>query len=140
MAFNAEFTVQGLSRGLGLSIKEIKKQLVSSLAYIGEEYINKARSKSTYQDDTGNLRASIGYSIIENGKEITFKATGPSEAVNQSKAAVNEVKPTLGKGTVLIVFAGMAYAAWVEAKGYDVITGSAPTSREVERDLRDLLG
>ena len=40
------------------------------------------------------------------------------------------------KGMVLIGVAGMGYAAAVESRGYDVITGSAPNSN----DIKDLLG
>ena len=41
----------------------------------------------------------------------------------------------LDRGIVLVVFAGMEYAAAVEAKKFDVITGGTAEAEEMLRDL-----
>lgn len=141
MSFRALFNSSDIARQIGKVEKEIESHLEGALSYVGEQFINDARRINTYTDDTGNLRASIGYAILNNGRQVSFitKDTN-NEAIKQSKSLVNELRSGNNKGYVLIVFAGMEYAAWVESKGYDVITGSAPSSKQVESDLKDLLG
>jgi len=50
----------------------------------------------------------------------------------------NQIKSKY-KGLVLIGIAGMEYAAAVEAKGYDVITGSAPTNEIMQNAFKKFL-
>lgn len=88
----------------------------------GEEFVKYARENGQYNDQTGNLRSSIGYVIVKDGSIIgqdfalssktgTDKATGMQEAKSLSK----ELALTHNKGFVLIGMAGMKYAAAVEA-------------------------
>jgi len=71
-----------------------------------------------YLDNTSNLRNSIGYFIAEDG--VILKENGNSTA----KGVAIEVINKNTSGFVLVVVAGMEYAAAVEAKGYNVITSS----------------
>lgn len=101
---------------------------IAILIRIGEEFVNKARSKGEYMDQTGNLRSSVGYILIRDGKVINQNISGKdAEGKIVAVDFANQVKSTYNKGLVLVGFAGMEYAAAVEAKGFDVITGSAPT-------------
>lgn len=80
----------------------------------------------SFNDQTGNLRSSIGYIIVYDGKIVRENFDHSGGPIGQKEgrdfaeyqAALN---PT---GWALITVAGMEYAAFVEAKGYDVITGS----------------
>ncbi|CAL67389.1 hypothetical protein [Christiangramia forsetii] len=118
-------------------IEQIEDKSIEALRYQGEEFINKARNSGNYTDRTGNLRASVGYVILKDGQEIDSSFTGgKSQGVKAAKKAIDEVRGLFGKGLVLIGVAGMNYAAAVESKGFDVITGSAPNSN----DIKDLLG
>lgn len=107
---------------------------IAILVRIGENFVNDARTKGEYSDDTGNLRSSIGYILVNDGKVIKQNLSG-KDAEGKIEAAdyANVLKEKYSKGLVLIGFAGMNYAAAVEAKGYDVITNSAPTS-EIMKD------
>lgn len=116
--------------------KENEKKFIEALAFIGEAFVNEARSKRTYQDQTGNLRSSIGYAIVKNGKAVKFTAKDSPES---GELVSNLVQEGQKSGIYLIVFAGMEYALYVEAKGYDVLTGSKPTRREVISLFKDLL-
>ncbi len=115
------------------------------LQYHGEEFINKARSNRTYADDTGNLRSSIGYIILYEGKIIrrnfrnSQKGTGRgSEGQGVALDTATEVAKNYPDGWVLIGVAGMNYAAAVEALGYDVITGAEPKSEEIKKMLSEI--
>jgi hypothetical protein len=96
---------------------------------VGENFVNDARSIRTYKDQTGNLRSSIGYIIARDGNIIQENIEGKAEGRSQAKKIADEVLKENRKGFVLIVIAGMEYAAAVESKGYDVITGSVPAAK-----------
>ncbi len=118
--------------------KKVNKE-IAILIRIGEDFVNKARTKGEYMDDTGNLRSSIGYILIDNGKVINQKFSGnDAEGKIAAMDYANQIKSKY-KGLVLIGIAGMNYAAAVEAKGYDVITGSAPTNEIMQNAFNKFL-
>lgn len=100
-------------------------KILSVFQYVGEKCINHARSLDTYQDQTGALRNSIGYSIFKNGKLVFDAYPGEGE---DAKAADESRRIAASKmnasGWCLIVVAGMNYAAAVESKGYDVLSSA----------------
>ena len=83
----------------------------------------------SYTDQTGNLRSSIGYVvvkdgiIVENGKSQKYLegTLGEGEGVKFARQLAADAPR---KGIVLIVSAGMNYAAYVEARGYNVLTSA----------------
>lgn len=117
-------------------IDQIVDKSIQALKYKGELFLTRARQSGNYSDRTGNLRASIGYIILQDGKVVDQSFQGKEEGVQKGLAFANEVALDYPKGMVLIGVAGMGYAAAVESRGYDVITGSAPNSN----DIKDLLG
>lgn len=106
-------------------IERMIDALIRTLQYVGERCLNAARRTNSYTDRTGNLRSSLGYVIVVDGKiayESDFEVVkkGKTGAKNGAKFA-KEVARQFPEGVVLIVVAGMKYAAYVSAKGYDVI-------------------
>ena len=94
---------------------------------IGIEFMNAARQNAQFTDHTGNLRSSIGYCILLDGEVIDEGYDGrTTDGEIQSKRIVRELAEGYNQGYVLIGIAGMEYAAAVESKGFDVITGSTP--------------
>jgi hypothetical protein len=122
--------------------KEQESKFIEALQYIGETFVNEARSKRTYQDQTGNLRASIGYAIVKNGKTMKFSVSRAATEgkIEAAEFVTSKVQEGSRSGIYLIVFAGMEYALYVEAKGYDVLTGSRPSRTEVISLFKDLIG
>lgn len=109
--------------------QRIERAVVMALQRAGEGFVADARSIDTYKDQTKNLRSSIGYVILKNGQPIdSFFPGDQQEGKNAGKAAVAEIAGKYSTGYVLIVVAGMEYAAAVESKNYDVLTGSAPAA------------
>lgn len=112
--------------------KDVDEKTLLGLQFLGEEFVNNARLSGNYQDRTGNLRSSIGYIILLDGKIIDRNFEGNNTGRSQAVKVANEVANNYPKGYVLIGVAGMNYAAYVEAKNYDVITGSAPGSNDIK--------
>lgn len=122
-------------------IKKLFKKLGERAEYViltllqrtGEEFVKIARLEGNYIDHTGNLRSSIGYVIVRDGKIIgkdfklsenegSDKHTGKREG---EQLAMDLIK-TFSKGYVLIGVAGMKYAVFVEAmENKDVLTRAA---------------
>lgn len=117
-----------------------KKAYILRLQQAGEMFVSLARNSGAYTDQTGNLRSSVGYIIGDNGRLIddNFHASPKGDQFGKGIAegrrlAIENISP---KGLCLIGVAGMDYAAAVEARGKDVISGS---SLQVEQWLKTAL-
>lgn len=106
-------------------------KIVRVLRFVGEKSVNEARASGTYQDRTANLRNSIGYVIIVNGKIVdenfsaSAKGNEPSseDPVKYGKKLAHEIASRYND-IALIVVSGMKYGAYVEARGYNVLTSA----------------
>lgn len=101
--------------------------IANTFCYVGEQCIIEARNGGTYEDQTGNLRSSIGYAVLLNGQVIQSyhvdKVKNGDEGVTEGqKYLQSRIKKSSKKGIVLIVTAGMNYAEYVEAKGKIVLS------------------
>jgi hypothetical protein len=96
----------------------IEKEILRQLQYLGEKCVADGRINGTYRDRTGNLRNSVGYVVMKNGNIIheNFKGQGKEVATNAARK--------YSSGYVLIVVAGMKYAAYVESRGYNVLSSA----------------
>ena len=141
MGLKPQFSNATIVGDLEKFASEQESKFIEAMAYIGDEFVNAARSISTYQDQTGNLRSSIGYSVVKDGRTVSFQIEGDSAEGKASAADFLKSKVAEGpqEGIYLIVFAGMEYALYVEAKGYDVLTGSRPSRTEILNSFKDLL-
>ena len=103
----------------------------------GEEFVKYARKKGSYQDHTGNLRASVGYVIIKDGSilsenyEMPKNGTDKHTGINEAKRLCKEMSRLYKNGWVLVGVAGMRYAVYVEGiYNKDVATGAAIHTEE----------
>ena len=119
----------------------IENVIIRRLLRVGEEVVNHARNlpspsadgmqqpipphQPNYIDWTGNLRSSIGYVLAVDGQIITTSSFSPinggDEGANDGKAFAESLVQKFPSGIALIVVAGMNYAKYVTARGYDVI-------------------
>lgn len=133
-----------LRAGLQGKASNIIKSLIVKLSMIGESCVKIAREKGSYGDVTGNLRSSIGYVILYdgnpviNGNPARYKgkhgdgAAGPPAA----EALLARLRSKYPRGLVLIVCAGMSYAAYVEAVYHkDVLTSAELKMESLARKL-----
>ena len=126
-------------------IKRIETMTIRHLCYIGEVCINIGRSTNSYKDQTGNLRNSIGYVVINDGKIVT-KATTHENRNNGGKNGTKEGEEFIDKliakhsrGVCLIVVAGMNYASYVSASGRDVLDSAELEAERLIEQLRSNL-
>ena len=126
---------------------EQEERALQVLFKVGEDFVDRARLLQTYDNHTNNLRSSIGYAIYKNGVRINadFRPTGDGNegsgklGMTKGLALCDELSLKYLKGTVLIGVAGMEYAAYVERRNFDVITGSAPSEAEVRKEFDKIL-
>lgn len=118
---------------------------INALNYVGLQCVTEARKNGRYTDQSGNLRSSIGYAVLENGKPIRksgfekVKATA-DEAQGQGEALITRLASTYKDGLVLIVVAGMDYAAYVEARGYNVLNSAETLAKTLVPQMLKQLG
>lgn len=142
MALVPNFSAKEFFDDLQARMERIERAVLMSLRKIGETFVKNARENGTYNDITGNLRSSIGYVILKNGEQIyeNFKTVsgGPS-GNNIAQKVARDVGKKFPKGYVLIVVAGMEYAAAVESRGRDVLTASSITAKsDLEKAIASL--
>ena len=124
MGFKAAFTMGDVRAQIDKAKVGFEESLLDEFRRTGEQFIADARSIRTYQDQTGNLRASIGYALFKDGHLLESSFPG-GDATGSGSLLASEVARSYPKGVLLVVVAGMFYAQYVEAKSYDVLTGSS---------------
>jgi len=129
---------------LQTQIENRQKVVVNNFIYVGETCIREARLNGTYQDRTGNLRSSIGYVVLRDGVSINqggFEQVLTGEdGIKSGKEFIQALIAKYRKGIVLIVVAGMEYAAYVEALNYDVLTSAELLAERTVPQLMTKLG
>jgi hypothetical protein len=108
-------------------VERTKQGIIYELYCIGEQCLNQARSTDSYKDRTGNLRSSIGYVIVVDGKIDVISSFGLGmlgQGASEGEAFAKQTASKFPRGICLIVVAGMNYATYVSAKGYDVLDSS----------------
>ncbi len=151
-----------IDRFIAARIEAINNALVYNMCAIGEQVVNHARSLPSpnaaafrgskvipphqphYMDWTDNLRSSIGYVIAIDGKIVQMSSfdvvkNGGKGATEGKEFALQLIKD-YPQGIVLIVVAGMNYATYVSAKGYDVLDSSELLAEKLVPQMLKKLG
>lgn len=110
--------------------------LIDKLSYVGEGALRIAREQGSYTDRTGNLRSSTGYVIAVDGQVIA-RAGFRSKDEDGAAFAEQLARTTEGKA-VLVVCAGMNYATYVSARGYDVLDSAEIEAQALAEKLLKL--
>lgn len=147
MAIKPNFTKDDVRKRFDAFLNEIEKKQIARLQRLGEMCLVEARTNKGYMMQTGALLSSTGYEVFVDGVAIHSKFDAASGA--ESNAAETGIKSgqsiaeSIGKGTkgiALVVVAGMNYAAYVEAKGYNVLSSAEHLAeRELPRMLEKLI-
>lgn len=128
------------------NIERIEQVIVRNLSFVGESCLTAARSTNSYKDRSGNLRSSTGYVIVKNGKIISqaIHAAGSGydrkTGVSEGEKFMREIVRQFPEGIALIVVAGMNYAGYVSAKGYDVLDSAELLAGKLVPQLMTQLG
>lgn len=147
MAIKPNFTKDDVRKRFDAFLNEIEKKQIARLQRLGEMCLVEARTNKGYMMQTGALLSSTGYEVFVDGVAIHSQFDAASGA--ESNAAETGIKSgqsiaeTIGKGTkgiALVVVAGMNYAAYVEARGYNVLSSAEHLAeRELPRMLEKLI-
>lgn len=124
--------------------KRVKQAAVDTLMYVGESCVTEARNNGRYQDQTGNLRSSIGYVVVDNGRIVHQGASqkfmegtqGETEGIKYAR----QLAPEISNGIALIVSAGMEYAVYVEARGLNVLSSAELLAESLTPQLLRAVG
>ncbi len=120
--------------------------IINTLNRVGMECVKIARDttkENTFTDQTGNLRSSIGYAVLIDGKieqissfsKVKKGAEGKKTGIN----LINDLASKYSRGIVLVVVAGMNYASYVETKR-DVLKSSELKAKETLPKILAKLG
>ncbi len=137
-----ELTIAGVINALEIACRETVKaaRLLPSppIDMIGKPH------QPNYIDQTAYLRSSIGFAIYNRGQLIQEDFSGTEKANAGEKAPqgqatgrnlANEIAGKFNDCIVAVVVCGAEYAAAVESKGYDVLTGSAKELGNLFKDF-----
>lgn len=127
-------------------LQDVVDFLVLRLTQIGEECVKIAREPhaNDYNDITGNLRSSIGYVILVDGQPVQYgeskqysgKQGNGAEGAPAAQKLLNALQANYPTGVVLIVCAGMSYAAYVENIHHkDVLTAAELVAESLMKKL-----
>ena len=133
-----------IDRYIAGRVEAIKKALVYNLCAVGEQVLNAARLTNSYKDQTGNLRSSIGYVVAVDGEIVQMSSFDTVKEGREGSQGGKEYAMQLvwdfPHGIVLIVVAGMNYASYVSAKGYDVLDSSELLADKLVPQMLQQLG
>ena len=93
----------------------IQKALIRELEIIVAKLENHAKSSAEYEDQTSNLKSSIGGVVLQDGKTVTYVGfKGKAEGVDDGTSFINSLIGDYKSGFTIIIVAGMEYATYVE--------------------------
>lgn len=146
MGIKANFTQEDVRKRFDAFLTAIEKRQIARLKLLGEMCLIEARNNKGYEMDTGALTSSTGYQVFVDGVAVHTKFEAESGAKSGAAAtgmkAGQGIAERVGKGTkgvALVVVAGMNYAAYVEARGYNVLSSAEHLAERVLPRMLDNL-
>jgi hypothetical protein len=119
-----------------------EEKFLTLFTYLGENFVRLARENGNYRDHTGNLRSSIGYGVVRDGRilsqdyQMAGQGSEGQKGVTRSRMLVETLAQEFSTGWALIGVAGMDYALFVEnLSGKDVISSSAVATEMLMREI-----
>lgn len=112
--------------------ERLESATLLTLKYLGENLAKYAKDNHTYTDQTGNLTNSIGYAVVRNKELVYYSESQPGVGANTALQTALKMARSCSSAYSLIIVAGMNYAAYVEAKGYNVIL---PAELKAKKDF-----
>lgn len=137
--------VTGIEQTMTYIEKQASKKVLDYLAIlkrVGRKTVTSIRTgdASNWNDQTGNLRNSIGFIIISDGtvveENFTDTVSTGTSGVAAGRKYAQELAAKYPKGYVLIIVAGMEYAAYVEAiEGKAVLAQGRLLAKRLHKEL-----
>ena len=142
MAIKANFTKEDVKKRFDAFLDMVEQKQIARLQRLGEMCLTEARNNKGYM-----MQTSTGYQVFVDGVAIHSQFDAASGAESEAAARGMKSGQTIAekvgketKGVALVVVAGMNYAAYVEAKGYNVLSSAEHLAeRELPRMLEKLI-
>lgn len=151
MSITPQFTKEDIQRRFDNFAKRIEEESIRILQELGVKCVKEALDNRGYTDQTGALNSSTGYIVFKNGEAVVTGNFRTVIGLRQEKAKKIEDGATKGQelaekvgkanstGLVLVVVAGMNYALFVEAKGFNVLSSAEHLAeQELPRMIAEL--
>ena len=129
----------GLDEYLEQQTERRIQALIFNLNAIGVTCVNEAKTGKSYTTRTQALLNSTGYAVIRDGVSVS----GAGLEGNGAIAGESEINRLIAKhpvGVFLVVVAGMHYAAYVEALGFNVLTSAELMAEQLIPQMMKELG
>ena len=147
MGVTANFTKADVKKRIDAFLDMVEQKQIDRLKRLGEMCLIEARNNKGYMMQTGALLSSTGYQVFVDGMAIHSQFDAASGAESEAAAKGIKTGQTIAeqigketKGIALVVVAGMNYAAYVEARGYNVLTSAEHLAeRELPKMLEKLI-
>ena len=147
MGVTPNFTKADVKKRIDAFLDVVERQQIKTLQQLGEMCLIEARNNKGYMMQTGALLSSTGYQVFVDGVAIHSQFDAASGAESEAAARGIKTGQTIAeqigketKGVALVVVAGMNYAAYVEARGYNVLTSAEHLAeRELPKMLEKLI-
>lgn len=147
MGIRANFSKDDVKARFDAFLQEVERKQIERLQRLGEMCLIEARNNKGYMMQTGALLSSTGYEVFVDGVAIhtQFDVANGAESAAAAKGikAGQSIAEKVGKetkGIALVVVAGMNYAAYVEARGYNVLSSAEHLAeRELPKMLEKLI-
>lgn len=124
--------ISAIDAYINAELDRIHSLAVRTLCFLGEKCVIEARDRSpeaSWIDQSGNLRSSIGYVVVYNGRIVNTSGFTPvkggADGAAEGRSLAEKLAKNYKRGYALIVVAGMNYAAYVEALENKVVLTSA---------------
>ena len=147
MGIDANFDMNALRAYAHSKIDDFTDASIEAFKAACIKMVNRAKQTNTYKDQTHKLRSSIGCVLYRNEVEVFnyFEDSGGemgTNGVNQGLAFARKKAEEEGDNQlVAVVVAGAEYARYVEAKGFDVLTGSSYAFKsDIASEMREVMG
>ncbi len=106
----------------------VDRAVLTAFAFAGDYAVKGIRTRefSSWEDQSGNLRSSIGYAVVRKGQVVIMSgfdvvAGGSQGAADGRRMTAELAREYSQYPYVLIVVAGMEYAVYVEAMENKVV-------------------
>lgn len=147
MGIKANFTKDDVRKQFDEFLDMVEQKQIARLQRLGEMCLIEARNNKGYMMQTGALLSSTGYEVFVDGVAIHSQFDAASGAASGAAAKGIKFGQTIAekvgketKGVALVVVAGMNYAAYVEARGKNVLSSAEHLAeRELPRMLEKLI-
>jgi hypothetical protein len=134
ITITADFNLNALNAYIDEQERLWQNELMEGYRTAGRNFVENARRKTRpvgFNNITWDLRSSIGYLLLNDGKVIesyfpTLQTGANGSVTGDAFAREIATSSEFNDGVGLILVAGMDYAKLVQSKGYDVTGGSEP--------------